>query len=245
MNQNDINNNTNNQLNNNSVDGMKFVTGDATEATVSKPVQSEVTPSQAQNMSFVTQIPQENVMTQSMVQPEIEVNKTIVPESVNSISNPVTVTTPPTANVLESATVVPPVSSTLQNANVQPVLSAQTTSQPVNSVSVQSQQQSNSVESIIKTNELNSASSVQLTEETLNNPVEIPNVLEDKTPEKKKMNPIVVLLIIVLLTVIGVALGIFLFTKFGNKNSDTLDNFVEETAEISLNNNVINLYIIT
>ena len=96
-----------------------------------------------------------------------------------------------------------------------------------------------SVQPVQSVNGLNTISSAEPMPDA-NGVVNTPSSLEEPVA-KKKRSPVVILLIVFVLTVIGVALGIFLFNKFGNKGNNEENNTpVEETTQTSLSNNIIN-----
>lgn len=185
------------------------------------------------NMGFVSG--QQNV-NNVVSQPEA----TIQPQSGQDVSMQLSQTTMQQPTVINDTSVTPAVDTVS-------VVNNQSFSQPVNSVNVVGNvlpeqnvnQGISSVQPVQSVNGLNTISPAEPLPDATGT-VNTTGSLEEPE-EKKKRSPVVILLIVFVLTVIGVALGIFLFTKFGNKGNNEENNTpVEETTQTSLSNNVIN-----
>lgn len=229
MNPNEINNNTGNQVNNSPVGGMNFVTGPVNENTNTQPV----TPSVENNnpvvsMNFVNQPVQENVISQPVIQPEPVINPNTVSEPVNSINNPVPIIPTPVTNIVEPILNNPQVVEQNINQSVQNNSNNQV-QQPIN--------QNINIQQLAP----NISDNINTVQPVVSNVNQVQDSSLEDTSVKKKRNPIMIVLVLILLTAIGVALGVFLFNKFGNKNDTESENTtVEEPVTVNLNSNTIN-----
>lgn len=236
-------NNMNTQTNNNQVGGMNFVTGPKPVLEDSNTLSNGM---QNNNVNPITQPIVNNTNAQSVQNPvsenvtEIPNSNVVVPQMVtNNVNNMVD------SNVNNVQTNVVNQNPDLNTQQIAPVMTQsviQETPNVVQNMTEQVQQPvSQSVSDVSSTLNVSNMTSNQTLETPVNQEPGMSSVLEE--PKKKKRNPIITLLIIALLTVIGVAIGIFLFTKFGNNNNSSnnqnMDNNVEENTSTNLSNNII------
>ena len=232
MNSNEVNN-TGNQVNNNPVSGMSFVTGPVNKNTNTQSITPSVeNNNQVGNMSFVNQPVQENIISQPVIQPEPVINPNTVSEPVNSINNPAPVISAPVTNIVEPTLNNPQVTQVGQNINQSVENNSNNQfQQPIN----QSMNMQQTVPNVSDVNNINTVQPV------VGNVNQVSDSSFEEPSVKKKRNPIMIVLILILLTAIGVALGVFLFNKFGNKdNSESETTSVEEPVNVNLNSNTIN-----
>lgn len=232
MNPNEVNN-TGNQVNNNPVSGMSFVTGPVNKNTNTQSITPSVeNNNQVGNMSFVNQPVQENIISQPVIQPEPVINPNTVSEPVNSINNPAPVISAPVTNIVEPTLNNPQVTQVEQNINQSVENNSNNQfQQPIN----QSMNMQQTVPNVSDVNNINTVQPV------VGNVNQVSDSSFEEPSVKKKRNPIMIVLILILLTAIGVALGVFLFNKFGNKdNSESETTSVEEPVNVNLNSNTIN-----
>ena len=251
MNTNDVN--TNNSFNNSDNGGMNFASGQVPSGSI-QPMQSApeagnlvdstgVVPGQNKVVEPATYSQSSSVYDSSMQSNMTYEQNRVVEPVVSSQPQPVNYQN----NISQSMgmavnqTVIPQsnISESLNSASIQPgnvstnVSSALHTQQVVNPTI----SENNTFESASL---LNNMSSSQLVENTLNTEINVSNTLEN-TSEKKKKNPVVIVLIILLLTAIGVALGYFLFQKYGNKgNMVDEDTAITDDLPAVLSSNAIN-----
>ena len=227
-------NNTNVNLNNNQapVGGMNFVTGEGSipqKNVVNQPVMEQ--PNVAIPSPMVNNVQPQQVASQPIVNQPVENNNSVEQAMNNNIVSQQNVQSVQTMNTVP--------------AQEQPITNMVPNVEPVNtpSVSVQEQpvvNQSINVQPVQGVNELNNLPPVQTNVDPNNMNNYNSNVDETKSP--KKINPILAVLLVIVLSAAGVALGFFLFNKFGNKgeNEPVEQDVVDDNTPVTLSENTIN-----
>lgn len=227
-------NNTNVNLNNNQapVGGMNFVTGEGSipqQNVVNQPVMEQ--PNVVNSIPMVNNVQPQQVASQPIVNQPVENNNSVEQAMNNNIVSQQNVQSVQTMNTVP--------------AQEQPITNMVPNVEPVNtpSVSVQEQpvvNQSINVQPVQGVNELNNLPPVQTNVDPNN--MDNTNGNVDEMKSSKKINPILAVLLVIVLAAAGVALGFFLFNKFGNKgeNEPVEQDVVDDNTPVTLSENTIN-----
>lgn len=227
-------NNTNVNLNNNQapVGGMNFVTGEGSipqQNVVNQPVMEQ--PNVVNSIPMVNNVQPQQVASQPIVNQPVENNNSVEQAINNNIVSQQNVQSVQTMNTVP--------------AQEQPITNMVPNVEPVNtsSVSVQEQpvvNQSINLQPVQGVNELNNLPPVQSNVDPNNMNNTNGNV--DEMKSSKKINPILAVLLVIVLSAAGVALGFFLFNKFGNKgeNEPVEQDVVDDNTPVTLSENTIN-----
>ena len=226
-------NNTNVNLNNNQapVGGINFVTGEGSipqQNVVNQPVMEQ--PNVVNSIPMVNNVQPQQVASQPIVNQPVENNNSVEQAMNNNIVSQQNVQSVQTMNTVP--------------AQEQPITNMVPNVEPVNtpSVSVQEQPVVNQpiVQPVQGVNELNNLPPVQTN--VVPNNMDNTNGNVDEMKSSKKINPILAVLLVIVLAAAGVALGFFLFNKFGNKgeNEPVEQDVVDDNTPVTLSENTIN-----